>query len=520
MKEELNISKDIIYDLYITKNLRRTEVCEILNISEYLLKKLLKEFNIKKDISKRYELSRQTKLEKYGNTCNMQSKESIDKRNKTMLERYGSISAFKDKEVYDKRNKTMLERYGVKYIMQTEEGKSKLNWNSEKQRQTMLEQYGVDNGFKLTEEIQKTKLEKYGNENYNNKAKQRQTMINKYGDSIHQSKASITLLRKYGVKYACLTDNCIKNNGKIISKINRDFAKLLKENNIDTEFEYKLDKYSFDLHILNTNILIEINPTYTHNSTVGAKFSNNKYKKPVPKDYHFNKCQYAISKGYQLISIFDWMNIDKIIDIIKAKMKLLSIRISAHKCKVKEISQKEANIFLDKYHIQGKASNQSICIGLFYNNELVQVQTFGKPRYNNKVEYEAIRLASKSDTYIVGGVSKGFNYFVKKYDPKSIISYNSLNISQGYTDDLQGFKFSNITKSQGVWVNTKNNNNPFLIRNSSLRTQGIDRLLGKSANEFPDYDGTFETSNEALIIREGYVKVYDCGNVIYLWTKD
>ena len=214
------------------------------------------------------------------------------------------------------------------------------------------------------------------------------------------------------------------------------------------------------------------------------------------------------------------MNIDKIIDIIKAKMKLLSIRISAHKCKVKEISQKEANIFLDKYHIQGKASNQSICIGLFYNNELVQVQTFGKPRYNNKVEYEAIRLASKSDTYIVGGVSKGFNYFVKKYDPKSIISYNSLNISQGYTDDLQGFKFSNITKSQGVWVNTKNNNNPFLIRNSSLRTQGIDRLLGKSANEFPDYDGTFETSNEALIIREGYVKVYDCGNVTYLWTKD
>ena len=80
------------------------------------------------------------------------------------------------------------------------------------------------------------------------------------------------------------------------------------------------------------------------------------------KDYHYNKCKYAIDKGYQLISIFDWMSIDKVIDIIKAKTNKLSNRINGHKCKVKEISQRDANIFLEKYHLQGKASHQSACI--------------------------------------------------------------------------------------------------------------------------------------------------------------
>lgn len=95
-----------------------------------------------------------------------------------------------------------------------------------------------------------------------------------------------------------------------------------------------------------------------------------------------------------------------------------------------------------------------------------------------------------------------------------------MNISNGDTDDLQGFKLFGYTKSQGVWVNTKNNNNPYMIRNSTLRNQGIDRLLNKPKEYFPDYDGTYENSNRGLLEKEGYVEVYDCGNVTYLWTKD
>jgi hypothetical protein len=66
--------------------------------------------------------------------------------------------------------------------------------------------------------------------------------------------------------------------------------------------------------------------------------------------------------------------------------------------------------------------------------------------------------------------ANGFKYFVEKYDPSSIISYNSLNISTGNTDLAQGFKIINRSKPQAVWVNTKKNSNPATIRDSSLRT--------------------------------------------------
>lgn len=70
-----------------------------------------------------------------------------------------------------------------------------------------------------------------------------------------------------------------------------------------------------------------------------------------------------------------------------------------------------------------------------------------------------------------------------------------------------------------MWVNTKKNSNPAIIRDSSLRICGIDKILNKSASDFPDYDGTFETSNQALLTKEGYVQVFDCGNITYIWTK-
>jgi hypothetical protein len=56
------------------------------------------------------------------------------------------------------------------------------------------------------------------------------------------------------------------------------------------------------------------------------------------------------------------MDINKVLDIIKAKTNKLSTRINGHKCKVREISQRDANIFLEQYHLQGGTSHQSVCV--------------------------------------------------------------------------------------------------------------------------------------------------------------
>lgn len=551
--KKVEVDRDLLYHYYVEENHNIEETANLMNLKYRTVQRAIKEFDFNKDKSI-IQKQRVTNLkEKYGVENVYQLDKSKDKIKQTKLERYGDEN-FNN---YKKHQETMLKQYGVKSSFSLELTKQIIlnkyngigfgsNQIAAKAKQTNLERYGVkyamqndkilaksietqkmkNNGVLAwnTEKALNTKINKYGTISGFNSKKTLSTMTKRYGAryTVHSKelfdKMKHTNLERYGVEYACLTDNCINNNGHTISKTNLKFQKYLLDNGIQSELEFRVKNQSFDLHIKNSNILIEINPTYTHNSTKAPHFSKN--AKPTPQDYHYNKCRFAIDNGYELISIFEWMNLDKVLDIIKAKLHRLDIRIGANKCKVKEITQKEANLFLDEYHIQGAANSQSVCIGLFYKDELVQVQTFGKPRYNKNIDWEAIRLASKHNTYIIGGVSKGFKYFVDKYNPQTIISYNSLNISTGKTDDAQGFKLKGFSKSQGIWINTKHNNYPRYIRNSSLRTLGIDKVLGVPADRFPDYDGTYETSNEALIIREGYVKVYDCGNVTYLWTKD
>ena len=103
--------------------------------------------------------------------------------------------------------------------------------------------------------------------------------------------------------------------------------------------------------------------------------------------------------GYKLIHIweYDWINLIKQ-NILKEKLKALfnveQTRIYARKCIIKEISTDLKNDFLNTYHIQGEDKSK-IKLGLFYQDELVAVMTFGKPRFNKNYEYELIRYATK-----------------------------------------------------------------------------------------------------------------------------
>mgnify|MGYP007037140579 CR=1 FL=1 len=78
--------------------------------------------------------------------------------------------------------------------------------------------------------------------------------------------------------------------------------------------------------------------------------------------------------------------------------------------------------------------------------------TFGKPRYNKNYEYELIRYCSSKN--IVGGAEKLFNYFIKTYNPKSIISYCDWSKFNGDVYLKLGF----IYKSYSIgkhWYNIK-----------------------------------------------------------------
>jgi hypothetical protein len=316
---------------------------------------------------------------------------------------------------------------------------------------------------------------------------------------------------KYGVPHYCMTEHC-RTAGKTISKPNLKWFELIK-NEFDTECEkeHSINRFSYDLKIENT--LIDINPTFSHNSTYGYAYvkgfttENN----PIPSDHHFNRWKLAKDNGYTLISIYDNMSETKMLNVIRSKIGKNEIKIGARKCEVKEISQKECNLFLDEYHIQNRAVGQKHCVTLFYENELVGVMTFGKSRFNKNYDWELVRLCFKPNITVQGGVSRMWNYFKRMYNPTSCICYLNLNLG-GDDIHLNDFKFVKYNKPAGYWIHLKTGRT---ITNNSLRFKGASRFIGDDdLIKYPK-----GTDNREIMKLEGFVEMYDNGNVVYEYKK-
>ena len=280
------------------------------------------------------------------------------------------------------------------------------------------------------------------------------------------------------------------------SRASIDIEEKLKNNDIDCSIDFSVNNYSYDFKVGNN--LIEIDPWITHNSTVSP------FGTPKDKNYHFEKSRVARENGYRCIHVFDWDDFNKIIPLLKDRPS-----VYARKCRVAEIEDKKyIKEFVNKYHIQGYA-NCSIAIGLFYKNDLVSVLTFGKPRYNKHFQYELVRYCSSHN--VIGGVEKLFSYFIKNYNPESIISYCDLSKFKGDTYEKLGFKLKAIASSRH-WYNPKMEKH---ITDNFLRQRGFDQLFG-------DIFGRYGkgTSNDELMREHGFVEIYDAGQATYIWNKE
>ena len=283
------------------------------------------------------------------------------------------------------RKQTCLSKYGVENYAELSDVRAHLSEISksdeirEKREQTSLVRWGAENPSKNPEvrkrisntvrsaecqkRIKETMKERYGHYS----AMPNPDILNKY---------KATCEDKFGVPYACLTDTCVQAQGSIISVPNRSIGDLLETYGLSYGFEYRISHYSYDLEV-KPNILIEVNPTYTHNA-VGNVWG-------AGKDivYHVNKTMVAKENGFRCINIWDWDDVHKVISLIIPKSP-----VYARKCTLSVIDAKTANEFETKFHLQESVKGQTICLGLYYNSDLVQIMTFGKPRYNKNFEWE------------------------------------------------------------------------------------------------------------------------------------
>lgn len=421
---------------------------------------------------------------KISKTWKNKSKEDIAERTsktkQTKLERYGD-------EKYTNREKqinTLLQKYGVENYLETEECKEKII-------NTNLKKYGVPYTL-LSEEVQakmkENNLKKYGNP-YCIAAKEvREKIIN-------------TTLERYGVPYNCLTQACLDANAHVVSKVNLKFQNKLTSYDISAESEFILENYSYDFKI--NDLLIEINPTYTHNSTTPAQIGKSKFK---PKDmyYHYNKTKLAIENGYRCIHIWDWDDEDKIIQSLLPRKVLY-----ARNLQLKEIGLEDTAMFLNKYHLQNSCLWQDIRLGLYNGDELIEVMTFGKSRYNKNYEYELLRLCTKSRYNVVGGAEKLFAHFIKEYNPTSIISYCDNSKFSGEVYLRLGMQQKGSSNPSKHWFNLETGRH---ITDNLLRQRGYSQLHNDKEHKKGE-------NNELLMLEAGYFEVYDCGQSTYVWNK-
>ena len=467
MKELPN--KDDAYYMYIELNMTREDLSIVFDRSESNLIKILREMGIRKDTKKVKENTR-----------------------KNLLKNEGITNVFQRKNIKDKIKNTNLEKYGVEHYSSSNECKNKV-------KETVLEKYGVENVSKLDivkNKIKNTNLEKYGvinptQKNYTEFQKNilyNEDKLLKYiqDNNIINIKE---LSDKIGIRYRTLWCIINRNNWYYLF----DYSKSIAEQEIREyinqyyETENNTKKYlngkEIDIYIPKLNIGIEFNGNYYHNE----------YGKE--KNYHQQKSLLAEEKGIFIYHIFEYEWNTKKERIINQLNNLLKVNSQI----IKEVSNKEKTQFLEENHLQGNDSS-SIKLGLYYNNELVSIMTFCKPRFNKKYEWELSRFCCKANCNVIGGASKLFKYFLQNYKPKSIISYSNIAHTKGNLYKMLGFELNFISEPNYVWCKGLCDiKSRYQCQKHKLLEQG--------------YIGNSETE---IMHNRGYYRIYDCGNKVWV----
>ena len=470
------------------------------------------------------ELKNKIEQEKYGS----KREHSVEKMKKTCLERYGVEFAIQNEECKQKQKQTVYERYGVENVIQNEETR-------QRRVKTNIKKFGVaapSTTHEIKEKVKKGIIERYGSIEQRYKLSQqkfKETMLAKYNVKHHfqrhidplniekledehwleqqhvdLKRTQINIAAELGVKYTTITrylkkyDIPIQYNVHVSSQHEQELYDFLilniPANDVIRNTRDIIPPQELDFYIPKHKLAIEYNGLYWHSELNGK----NRY-------YHRNKLALCEASGIRLVHIFEseWMNDAEIV-----KSRLLNImgrseRIYARNTDIKQISSEEARLFLNTSHIQGYHPS-SINIGLFYNDELVALMTFGKSRYNKKYQYELIRYSNKPHTSVVGGAGKLLKYFIMTYKPDSMISYSDKRWNTGNLYERLGFSFSHVSEPN-YWYFKPG----FLQIYSRVNFQK--HKLPKLLKEFDPTQTEWEN-----IINNGYDRIWDCGNDVWI----
>lgn len=403
------------------------------------------------------------------------------KRAKTLNEKYGgdfeSGSPFSYKEIKENAKESIIEKYGVENVLSLD----KFRKTKETFRQKSIELWksrGLDIEYTDNDTIiVKNGCPKHGDieltlVDFNNRTRASRIkasdicpLCNPINYNSGEESALKNFLDENGIKYSCNDRSIIK-------------------------------PYELDFYIPEKKLAIEMNGIYFHSEMHGK-----------PKQYHKMKTDMCENMGIHLIHIWEdtWkMKHDIVLSMLKSKLGIMTDKIFARNCVVREVDSETARQFCETNHLQGYV-NSKYKFGLFYNDELVSLMTFGKcrPILNDKNEdehsCELYRFCNKLNISVIGGASKLLTYtkeVFKKDGIDKIYTFAQRDWSDGSFYEKLGFEKIGITEPNYFYCNDSKER---LSRYSCMKHK-----LGEIDESLTE---------EEIMRKRGYFKCYDSGNI-------
>lgn len=378
------------------------------------------------------------------------------RRSQTNLVKYGETNPSKNKEVRNKAKKTMVERYGVEHSLQNPELKGK-------QRQSVFDHYGVDNVMN----------------NQEVKDKLKRTNVQKYGVENPMQLVSVQMKQFY---------SAVENGNQFCSSGEKEVKEFIESLGLSCKSKFIYDgqmKRQVDIFIEELNIAIEYNGLYWHSEA---------NEKIYPK-YHLEKLKICEKQGIRLIQIFEheWLDRkDQVKSFLKSALGKNESVVFARKCVIKEVDKKEARDFLNQYHIQG-APPFLMSLGLYYNDELLGLTTYGRHHRNN-TEWVLSRFVCKTDYNIVGGLSRLVKHGLDKYEEVS--TWVDLRWSTGENWVKCGWESINILPPDYFYFDNKTG-----------------EVVSKQNRQKKKVNTPKQMTEHEHALSEKLYRIYDCGKI-------
>jgi hypothetical protein len=184
-----------------------------------------------------------------------------------------------------------------------------------------------------------------------------------------------------------------------------------------------------------------------------------------------------------------------------------STRIHARECDIRQISNEDKRLLLNTHHVQGN-DNAALSYGAFWNDIIVAVMTFSKPRValgqkglnsSTSTKWELSRFVTNTDYRIPGIASKLLKHFERNNTWTEIYSYADKRWSTG-----------NMYIQLNFTLVADNPPDYFYVINGARKHRWNyrkDILKHKLANYNPLLT---EYQN---MVNHGYYRVWDCGTL-------